>query len=119
MYRNLGIICVLSAFLFGCAHPTVVPVEMPGDRDLNCHELKQAYNEVQRIQKEADDEQGVTPENIARAVLFWPALAGTYVNAQDAVHAAQHRALHLTHLMNRKGCHARKRVAPPHRRAQH
>ncbi|MBM93894.1 MAG: hypothetical protein CMF51_04005 [Legionellales bacterium] len=104
MYKYLSILLV-SIVLFGCAHPTVVPVEMPGDRDLNCNELKVAYENTQQLQKKAEQSGGFTGGNVARAVLFWPALAGTYLNAQEAEHAAQHRALHLTHLMNLKHCH--------------
>ena len=56
--------------LAGCSRPSVVEVVMPGDEELNCGQLKNAYAETERFKEEAKGEKGVTGGNTARALLF-------------------------------------------------
>jgi hypothetical protein len=37
-------------------------------------------------------------------VIFWPAIIGTYSNANDAIKAAKERKEHLVALSTKKGC---------------
>lgn len=68
--RILSICMLMTA----CAKPKVIDVVMPGDEELNCGQLKNAYAETQRLKREADTVKGVTGGNTARAILFWPAI---------------------------------------------
>ena len=77
---------------------------MPGDEELNCGQLKNAYAEAERFKKEAQGEKGVTGGNAARALLFWPAIVGTYMNSNEAVQAADSRKVHLMYIMRDKDC---------------
>ena len=90
--------------LASCASPTVVDVVMPGDEELNCGQLKNAYAETQRYKREASDEKGFTGGNAARALLFWPAIIGTSMNANEAIAAADNRLVHLGNIMRNKYC---------------
>jgi hypothetical protein len=47
---------------------------------------------------------GITGTNVAAAVIFWPAIIGTYANANDAIKAAKARKEHLVALSTKKGC---------------
>ena len=91
-------------FLAGCSKPTVVEVVMPGDEELSCGQLKNAYAEAERFKEEAQDEKGVTGGNTARALLFWPAVVGTYMNSNEAIQAADSRKVHLMNVMRDKNC---------------
>tara|TARA_B100000963_G_scaffold65992_1_gene54235 strand:+ start:4099 stop:4416 length:318 start_codon:yes stop_codon:yes gene_type:complete len=93
-----------SVLLVACAKPTVIDVVMPGDEELNCGQLKNAFAETQRLKREADGVKGVTGGNTARAILFWPAILGTYMNSNQASQAADSRAVHISNIMRNKKC---------------
>ena len=101
--RVLEVAVALLA-LVGCSKPTVVEVVMPGDEELNCGQLKNAYAEAERFKEEAKGEKGVTGSNTARALLFWPAIVGTYMNSNEAIQAADSRKVHLINIMRDKDC---------------
>jgi hypothetical protein len=93
----------LVVFLAGCASPTVVQTIKPGDMGLTCPQLQNEYSDAERFKKEADAEKGVTGGNVAR-LLFWPAIVGTHMNANEAISAAENRKVHLTNMMMQQKC---------------
>nr|WP_315226023.1 hypothetical protein [uncultured Limnohabitans sp.] len=95
----LGLVVVLA----GCASPTVVQTIKPGDMGLTCPQLQNEYSDAERFKKEADAEKGVTGGNVAR-LLFWPAIVGTHMNANEAISAAENRKVHLTNMMMQQKC---------------
>ena len=90
--------------LAGCSKRTVVEVVIPGDEEWNCGQFKNAYAEAERFKDEAKGEKGVTGGNTARALLFWPAIVGTYMNSNEAIQAADSRKVHLINIMRDKDC---------------
>ena len=94
---------VAAAILAGCASPTVVQSVKPGDSGLSCSQLQNEYSDTDRFKKEAEAEKGVTGGNVAR-LLFWPSIVGTYMNANEAIAAADNRRVHLANLMTQKSC---------------
>lgn len=102
MRRRLSVICLMS--LAGCATPTVVQSVKPGDAGLSCAQLQNEYSDMQQFRDNADREKGMTGGNVARALLFWPAILGTFSNANEAIAAADTRKVHLANLMNQKNC---------------
>ena len=95
---------IAIAFWAGCASPHVVDEKKLSDKDLSCNSLIQEIAEAKRFEKEARDEKGVTGTNVVAAVFFWPAIVGTYSNANDAIEAAKERQHHLEALYKEKGC---------------
>jgi len=87
----------------GCASPTVVQSVKPGDAGLNCAQLQNEFADAESFKKEADGVKGVTGGNVAR-LLFWPSIIGTYMNANEAIAAADNRKVNLSNLMSQKGC---------------
>ena len=79
--------------LAACATPSVVEVVMPGDEELTCGQLNNAYAETERFKEEAESEKGVTGGNVAR-LLFWPSIIGTYMNSNEAIHMKLSSRLH-------------------------
>ena len=94
---------VLAALISACASPTVTQTMKPGDSGLSCPQLQNEYSDADRYKKEAEAEKGVTGGNTAR-LLFWPAIVGTYMNANEAIAAAESRKVHLANLMNQQKC---------------
>jgi hypothetical protein len=82
----------------------VTQVVKPGDPGLSCAQLQNEYTDVQRLKKVAEEEKGVTGGNVARALLFWPAIIGTAMNANEAIAAADNRSVHLSNLMAQIKC---------------
>ena len=72
---------------------------MPSDEEWNLRQLKDVYAEAERFKEEAKGEKGVTGGNTARALLFWPAIVGTYMNSNEAIQAADSRKVHLMNIM--------------------
>ena len=93
----------LLALLTACATPAVVQPMKPGDSGLSCPQLQNEYADAEKFKKEADSEKGVTGGNVAR-VLFWPLIVGTYMNANEAIAAAENRKVHLANVMSQKNC---------------
>ena len=102
MRRSVLMFSLIS--VAGCATPTVVQSVKPGDNGLTCAQLQNEYSDMQRFRDEADKEKGMTGGNVARALLFWPAILGTFSNANEAIAAADTRKVHLANLMNQKSC---------------
>jgi len=90
-------------FLGACASPTVVQSVKPGDSGLNCGQLQNEYADADNFKKESDSAKGVTGGNVAR-LLFWPSIVGTYMNANEAIAAADNRKVHLANQMIQKNC---------------
>ncbi len=92
------------ALLAGCATPTVTQVVKPGDTGLSCAQMQNEFSDVQRLKKEAEAEKNVTGGNVVRALLFWPAIIGTAMNANEAIAAADNRSVHLSNIMLQSKC---------------
>ena len=97
---------IASGFLCGCATPTVVESKQANDRTMSCDALKNSYTEAKDFESKARKERGVTGTNVAAAILFWPAMIGTYKNTEDAIEAAKDRQKHLETIAAEKKCSA-------------
>lgn len=95
---------ILAATLNACATPTVVAERTAADLNLSCEALLSEISEAERYENAARDDRGVTGTNVAAAVVFWPALLGTYANTEEAIKAAQGRQIYLTDLYSEKNC---------------
>jgi len=102
MRHLIAVVSLLS--VVGCATPTVVQSVKPGDPGLSCPQLQNEYADMQRFRDEADREKGMTGGNVVRALLFWPAILGTFSNANEAIAAADTRRVHLANLMTQRNC---------------
>ena len=102
-YLNNCFAIFVVTSLFGCASPTVVQSVKPGDAGLSCAQLQNELADADRFKKDAQAEKGVTGGNAAR-LLFWPAIIGTYMNANEAIAAADNRMVNLTNLLSKGNC---------------
>ena len=95
---------LILSFLFSCATPEVVVVKDPLDENKNCEELENLVAETQKFKRDALYEKENTGGNMARMILFWPAMATTFYNADKAIRAANDRTHHLLKIMKNKNC---------------
>ena len=107
MPKKIALIALVCASLIGCATPHVVETTKITDNKLSCSEIEKEIAEADRFEKEARAERKVTGKNVAAAILFWPALIGTYSNTEEAIDAARERKKNMTELYNDKKCEAK------------
>ncbi len=103
----------IGFFIFllnSCAKPTVVNVSLPADKNLDCDQLETSITDAQEFRRKAIQVTGNTPQNQARGMLFWPALMVTYLNAHEAIVAANERSVNLINLMLDKECNNSQKV---------
>ena len=74
--------------LNSCAKPTVLNITLPEDEKSSCEKLEKGVANAQDFRRKALAVTGNTAQNQVRGFLFWPALMMTYVNAQEAIVAA-------------------------------
>ncbi len=104
MKKALIIVGVAALLMQGCATPQVVQTKKVSDVNLSCQQILSEIEEADNFEKLARDERKITGKNVAAAVLFWPALIGTYSNTEEAIDAAKERRANLTNLYGQKKC---------------
>lgn len=92
------------AFLTGCATPHVVQPVKISDSSLTCAQLTSEMAEAERFKVDAQKEKGMTGTNVAAVIFFWPAMIGTYSNANEAISAADLRRSNLMGMYSQKKC---------------
>lgn len=102
--RICGVFAALSLCLFGCVSPEVVQTRTVDDNNLTCEEIKVQLDQLAQIREEAAKGQRASGENVAAAILFWPAVIGNYQNAKQALEAANERNDVLVALAEKKRC---------------
>ena len=75
-----------------------------GDNKLSCMQLVAEIQEATEFERKAQKEKGVTGTNVAAAVIFWPAIIGTYYNANEEIDAAKERKEYVVELSTKNGC---------------
>ena len=103
-FKEIFALILSFILLYSCAKPIVVNVILPEDKKSNCEQLEAALDDAQEFRRIAIAVTGNTGKNQAAAVLFWPALMMTYVNASEAIVAANERSVHLINIMQDKDC---------------
>jgi len=88
----------------GCATPHVVQTKKVSDVNLSCQQILNEIAEADDFEQKARAERKATGKNVAAAILFWPALIGTYSNTEEAINAAKDRRNNLTNLYEQKKC---------------
>ena len=101
----LLIISFVTVNLLGCAHPPVVESIQGGDYDMTCVELAIAITDAKRFKTEAKSKKGFTGGNVARGILLWPTILGSYSNINEAIQAADNRIAHLSRIKEEKCGH--------------
>ena len=90
--------------VLSCASPKVVEIKDPSDEKKTCGELERSVAEAQKFKRDALFEKDNTGGNMARMIIFWPAMATTFYNSDKAIRAANDRTYHLLKIMKNKNC---------------
>jgi len=103
--KKILICLTLFLFIASCATPTVVNVIGPNDNEFSCKELSSEIAKANQIADEAQAAKKMNaPHNIGAIIFFFPSIAITMKNVDEAAAAAKNRALHLNKLKEKKNC---------------
>ncbi len=92
------------AALSACTTTTKVAAVQPGDQAMSCTELKNEFDRLDGVIREAERNQGVNTANVAAVLLFWPAAVGNWLNADEAKDLVDERRAHQMTIYNNKRC---------------
>ena len=81
--------------LAGCVQNRAVQTIQPGDFDLNCEQLQYELTALGAEFEEATDESGVTGNNVALGIFFWPGVIVNEVRANENQDSISERIEHL------------------------
>lgn len=98
------IIVAVSIFAIGCVHSQKIDKVRVDDEQLSCKELLDQIKEAEDYKKKAEENKGVNGKNVAAAVFFLPGLVSTYIDANDAIKAAEDRKQYLAEIYKEKKC---------------
>jgi hypothetical protein len=86
-----------------CA-PSYNPQGTRLDAELSCTEISQQIVKAQSVRTEAQGNKGVSGQNIAWALLFWPAIFLNENNNNQVIQKIDERVDNLNRLYTGKGC---------------
>jgi hypothetical protein len=101
--RSLILAIIISMGLSACA-PKVQSYDPFMDRDLNCDQLALEISKTRSLKAEAQSNKGMSGQNIAWALVFWPAIFANESNNSDAIRIADERLFHLYGYYDAKQC---------------
>ncbi|MEL6463940.1 MAG: hypothetical protein AAFQ58_03135 [Pseudomonadota bacterium] len=102
--RVCGMFAAMILSVSACVSPEVVQTRSVEDSSLTCDEIKMQLSQLDQIREEAAKGQRASGENVAAAILFWPAVIGNYQNAKQALEAVERRNTVLVDLAEKKRC---------------
>lgn len=102
--KKIALAFAAPLILAACVNPEKVAKTRITDANMTCQQIAQESAQIERLKKEAKKGTGMSAQNVAAAVLFWPAAVGNYMNGQEALEAAHAREAVLAGLGQRKGC---------------
>lgn len=103
-HHHLVVALAASFALSACASTTKVTPVQPGDNALTCDQIKQEFAKMDGVVAEAEKNQGINARNVATVFLFWPAMVGTWLSADEAKELVDRRRAHLMAIYNGKRC---------------
>jgi len=102
--KSITLALAAAVALAGCTSTQRINVMQPGDRALTCAQLKDQFDQLDAIKRDGQRDQGVNVANAAALFVFWPAIAGNYLSARDAIKLAEERHAHLMSYYESRNC---------------
>jgi hypothetical protein len=103
MKRNLLLAVSLGAVLASCA-PNYSPQGSKPDSDLSCQDIRDELAKGAQTRNEAQGNKGVSGQNVAYALFFFPGIIFNELNNSDVIRKIDERTVTLNRLYAGKGC---------------
>jgi len=99
----VSLVVAVSLLVSACA-PTVQSYDPFIDSRLNCDELAMEIRRTRDLRAEAESNKGLSGQNVAWALLFWPGIFANEASNNDAIRVADERLRYLNHYYNEREC---------------
>ena len=109
--KLFAMIAAVSLLTAGCVSSQKVDKVQINDNELSCKELAEQIQAAEDYKKKAEENKGVNKTNVAAAIFFIPGLVSTYIDANDAIKAAEDRKQHLLEIYNDRKCKRQQRAS--------
>ncbi|MFA5567173.1 MAG: hypothetical protein WC972_00865 [Trueperaceae bacterium] len=93
-----------TALLIGACAPAVQSSDPFIDSRLSCDELAVEITKTRSAKAEAESNKGMSGQNVAWFLFFWPGIFANEVNNSDAIRVADERLTHLYRYYEEKNC---------------
>lgn len=103
--KRVTLFAILSAMIIlpSCA-PKYSSATAKPTSTLSCKEMKREQMKLSRIREDASSKSGVSKENVAWALLFWPGVIVNEMDNRDVIEKVDRRSEDLTRAQVAKGC---------------
>lgn len=102
--KYLWVAVVGLALVIAACAPAVQKYDPFVDSNLNCDELSLEISKTRSLRAEAESNKGLSGQNVAWALFFWPAIFANEANNSDAIRAADERLYYLYGYYREKQC---------------
>lgn len=96
-------VAAIALILAACA-PSVQSYDPFVDSQLTCEELALEISKTRNLKAEAESNKGLSGQNVAWAIFFWPAIFANEANNSDAIRAADERLHYLYGYYRERDC---------------
>ena len=94
---------LVAVVLASCAPKYSAATQKPVS-ELSCAEMKDEFVKLQGIRQEAESKKGVSKENVAWAILFWPGAVVNEMDNRDVIEKVDTRLQALSTGARARGC---------------
>jgi hypothetical protein len=95
------IVIVLGVlFLAACSSSPKTQVVQMGDNQLSRTQIQAELTKLNQAEQQIQSKKGLTGTNVAAFLFWWPGLAYTYYDANEAMKLIENRRSHLTAIYN-------------------
>ncbi len=93
----------VAVALAACA-PRYTPSASKPDAELSCGEIRGEIARAQEARAQAQSNKGVSAQNVAWALLFWPGIVGNELSNSQVIQAADQRIAQMNQAYTAKRC---------------
>ena len=94
--------CSLS--LLGCVNPQIISERTIDDENMSCLQMRDQSNQLKEMRDSVASGKGLSGQNAAMFLLFWPGIFFNESNSNKALEAISRRQAVLAEIYVRKGC---------------
>lgn len=106
MNRVVLMAVIAVAGIPSCA-PRYSAAEQRPVASLSCTELRDEYAKLLSIRREAESKSGLSGQNVAWAILFWPGAVVNEMDNREVMRKVDERAVEIASWSANKGCPVR------------
>ena len=103
-------LCLMApALLLAACAPAYSPTASKPDAELSCSEIRGEIARARDARSQAQSNKGVSAQNVAWFLLFWPGIVGNEYNNSQVIQKADERIAQMNRAYTAKHCTASSR----------